>query len=72
MFRGLAARLNYLSLDCPDLQFPIKDCSREMPNPMNGSWGRLKKVAKLVGWRHVVWEFKWQAEPSEGWVCDGQ
>ena len=27
-FRGLAARLNFMSLDCPDLQFPIKDCSR--------------------------------------------
>ena len=31
-FRGVAARANYLSLDCPDLQFPVKECSREMSN----------------------------------------
>ena len=23
-YRGVAARVNYLSLDCPDLQFPVK------------------------------------------------
>ena len=36
-FRGLAARLNYMSQDCPDLQFPIKQASREMANPSVGS-----------------------------------
>eukprot|EP00973_Karenia_brevis_P062640 8710013-Karenia_brevis.AAC.1 len=32
-FRGLAARGNFMSLDCPDLQFPIKQSSRNMANP---------------------------------------
>ena len=27
VFRGLAARMNFLSLDCPDLQFPVKQTS---------------------------------------------
>ena len=39
IFRGLAARLNFLSLDCPDLQFPVKDCSREMSHPTRGALG---------------------------------
>ena len=38
-FIGLAARVNFIILDCPDLQVPIKDCSREMANPCQGSWG---------------------------------
>ena len=37
-FRGLAARLNYMSQDCPDLQCPIKQCSRDVANP---EWGSL-------------------------------
>ena len=39
-FRGLAARLNFLAQDCPDLQFAIKQCSREMATPTRGSWKR--------------------------------
>ena len=33
IFRGLAARLNFLSLDCSDLQFAGKAASREMSKP---------------------------------------
>ena len=47
-FRGLVARLNYMSQDCPDLQFPIKQCSREMANPKWGSLKKLKKVASSL------------------------
>ena len=66
-FRAVAARLNYLSLDCPDLQFPIKECSREMANPTRGSWAKLKKVARyMVGRQRAVWEFNWLDEPEEG------
>ena len=35
-FRGVAARLSFLSLDCPDLQFPSKACSRESLVPKGG------------------------------------
>ena len=41
-YRGMAARLNFLSLDCPDLQFPIKEAQRDMGNPTRGSWKRIK------------------------------
>eukprot|EP00973_Karenia_brevis_P066238 9206626-Karenia_brevis.AAC.1 len=44
-FRGLAARLNFMSLDCPNLQFAIKHCSRDMANPKIVSWRALKKIA---------------------------
>eukprot|EP00973_Karenia_brevis_P034187 4715258-Karenia_brevis.AAC.1 len=43
--RGFAARLNFMSLDWPELQFAIKQCSREMANPRVVSWRSLKKVA---------------------------
>ena len=42
-YRGLAARLNYMSQDCPDLQFPIKEVSRDMASPTKGSWLKIKK-----------------------------
>ena len=69
-FRALAARFNYLSSDCPDLQFPIKQCSKEMAKPKAGSWGRMKKVARyLLNRRSVVWRFDWQDEPSACYVA---
>ena len=63
VFRGLAATLNFLSLDSPDLQFPIKQCSRDMGTPKRGSFKGLKKMARyLVGRKRVVWNFAWQDE----------
>ena len=62
-FRGLAARLNFMSLDGPDLQFPIKECSREMGSPTRGSWGFVKKLCRyLLGRESVMWIFQWQEE----------
>ena len=57
-YRGVAARLNFMSLDCPDLQFPIKDAQKDMGSPKRGSWKRIKKVARyLVGSKKIVWDF---------------
>ena len=57
-FRGLAARLNFLSLDRPDLQYPVKQCSQEMARPTRGSWKRMKKIARyLIGSPSVIWMF---------------
>eukprot|EP00973_Karenia_brevis_P048851 6776461-Karenia_brevis.AAC.1 len=44
-YRGLAARLNFMSMDWPELQFAIKQCSRDMANPKVISWRALKRVA---------------------------
>lgn len=60
-FRGIAARLNFLSQDCPDLQFPVKQGTREMVKPNNGSWAKVKKIARyLVNRKDVIWQFNWQ------------
>eukprot|EP00973_Karenia_brevis_P079956 11094582-Karenia_brevis.AAC.1 len=42
-FRGLAARLYFMSLDWPDLQFAIQQCGRDMANPKAISWRAQKK-----------------------------
>ena len=69
-FRGLAARIHFLSLDCPDLQFPVKQMSREMAKPTRGSWVRMKKVARyLLNRERVVWKFGWQDEPRYSHVA---
>ena len=65
IYRGLAARFNFMSQDCPDLQFPIKPCSREMAKPTRGSWRHLKKVARcLMNVERIVWELELQNEPK--------
>ena len=65
-FRGMAARLNYLAQDSPDLQYPAKEISREMAKPKRGAWRRLKKVVRyLAGRRAVVWKYGYQEEVQE-------
>ena len=67
IFRGLSARGNFLCLDCPDLQYPVKQVTRDMARPVNDSWMKLKKIVRyLVGRKRVVWEYAWQDEPDVG------
>ena len=62
-FRAAAARLNFLSQDSPDLQYPAKETSREMSRPLRGSWRRMKRVMRfLLGRESVIWSFPWQGE----------
>ena len=62
-YRGLVARLNYLSQDCPDLLFPTMKCSRGMANPGKEDWARLKRLARyLLVRRAVIWEYRWQKD----------
>ena len=72
-FRGVAARANFLGLDYPDLQFPVKQMSREMAKPMVGSWKRMKKIARyLVNRKRVIWHFNWQDHTFKSHVCGGR
>jgi hypothetical protein len=65
-FRALAARLNYVSQDSPDLQFAAKEVCREMAKPTGRSWRRLKVLARFMLERDaVVWKFSWQEEAPE-------
>ena len=41
-YRAIAARLNFLAIDRPDLMFAAKECSRKMARPQNGDWAALK------------------------------
>ena len=59
-FRGVVARMNFLSQDCPDLQFPVKECSKQMARPTRGAWKSAKKIAiarYLVGREKVIWRY---------------
>ena len=57
-FRVVVAWAKCLSLDCPDLQFPTKACSREMARPTVGLWRSVKTLARYrVGRKAVVWKF---------------
>ena len=61
VFRGVVVRAIFLSLACPDLQFPVKQMSREMAKPMVGSWKRMKKIARyLINRKRVILHFNWQ------------
>eukprot|EP00973_Karenia_brevis_P054691 7602145-Karenia_brevis.AAC.1 len=54
-----------MSLDCPDMQFPLKQSSRDMANPTVASWKMLKKIARyLVGVHSIVWRSQWQDESN--------
>ena len=65
-FRGVVARMNFLSQDCPDLQFPVKECSKQMSRPTKGAWKSAKKIARyLVRREKVVWRYDWQDESGE-------
>ena len=65
LFRGMAARLNYLSLDRPDLQFAAKECAKRMARPREADWNKLKRVARyLVGKMRLVQEYEWQELPA--------
>ena len=70
LFRAMAARMNFLSLDCPDLQFPVKGCAREMAGPRRGSFKQIKRAVRyLVDKGRVDLKFPWREEPSHGHVA---
>ena len=53
--RGIVARINFTGQDCPDLQYVVKECSRQMSSPMVAAWRRLKKIVRyILGRRSVV------------------
>ena len=58
---GLVARVNYLSLDRPDLQFAAKTASQHMAQPKVCDWAKIKRIARyLVKASRAVQKFAWQ------------
>jgi len=48
LYQSLAARLNYFSLDRPDLLFPVKELMRKMAAPRVSDLTALKRVARYL------------------------
>jgi hypothetical protein len=62
-FRALAARLNYLAQDSPEVQFAAKEVCRDMARPSQRSWRKLKVFDRFILDRDVVvWKSDWQEE----------
>ena len=48
LFRQVAARANYLSLDRPDIQFAVKEVCRHMASPTHAGVRKLKHLARYL------------------------
>ena len=58
LFRGIAARLNFLAADRPDLQYASNGTSKHMSKPSARGWRLLKRVARyLIGSARTVQKF---------------
>ena len=65
MFRAVAARLNYLSQDWPDITFATMKLSSKMSRPDTQDLKNMKRVGLfLVGRPRVGCLFEWQAHRS--------
>jgi hypothetical protein len=63
VFRGVAARANYMSADCPQVQYATKEVCRDMAAPTVRAHEKLKKLARyLAGCQETVFEYPWQDE----------
>ena len=61
-YRGIAARLNYLSPDRMDTGFAVKEAAWNMSKPLIGDWVKLDLIGRyLVGRPRLVSLFAWQA-----------
>jgi len=61
LYRGTAARANYLSADRPDLQFPAKEVCRFMAGPTDISLMALKRLGRYLNdRRRLVFAYPFQ------------
>ena len=66
-YRAIAATINYLALDQPDIQYASKEACRDMAAPDRSAWAKLKRIGRyLVGRKQVMWKFPWKDEVG-GW-----
>ena len=57
-YRGIAATLNYLSLDRSDIQYAAKEVCRTMSQPRQSGWKKIKRLARyLKDNPRMVWKF---------------
>ena len=66
VFRGHAARLNYLAADRPDIAYSAKEVCRAMAKPTVGAWKKLKRLVRyLLGTKRAVLTYPWQGTESD-------
>ena len=64
-YRGVAARLNYISPDRPDIAYAVKEAARDMSTPRESSLKKLRKIGRyLIGTPRLVAHFRWQEMPD--------
>ena len=60
-YRGIAARINYLSPDRPDVLYATKEACRDMSCPSRRAWQRLVRIGRfLLGRPRLIWHFRMQ------------
>ena len=60
-YRGICARINYLSQDRPELLYAAKEACRRMETPCEAHWGLLKRIGRfLLGMPRTAQIFRWQ------------
>ena len=66
LFRSIAATLNYMSIDRPDIQYAVKETARMMARPRACDWKPLKKIARyLIRRPRLALIYKWQKRQSQ-------
>ena len=66
LYQSLSARLNYLALDRPDIQYSVKELMRKMSCPNTKDMKSLKRVARyLLGAPRLIQEFAWHRRSKE-------
>ncbi len=69
VFRGLAARLNYMAQDNMLLQFPAKEICKNMAKPTRHDFYKVKRVVRfLKGIGTVSLLYEWQSEEEASQV----
>jgi hypothetical protein len=64
-YRSWTARVNYLSIDRPDIQFAVKSCAKGMSNPHKEDMMKLKRLARYLKYRPaMVCTMMWQQAPD--------
>ena len=59
-YQSLAARLNFYSMDRPDVQFAVKELMRRLSCPDEDDWVKLKRVARyLRGAERAIIRYPW-------------
>ena len=65
-YRALVARLNYLALDRPDIQYAVKEAAKWMSAPCAPHWKLLRRLGRyLKGAPTAAQVFVWQDDPAE-------